>query len=329
MTSRHPYADRRRAATGQPAEPTRGVREDQRVGAGQQGAGDHTRTTAKLRNGVEQDVHVCRDESCRLLLVAALEPVEPPHRRLAVRVGTEAVHRVRGHHRRLTPADGRDDLVDQRRRPSTTRSWPARSSVVVDLVVAELTQARGHRRSLAVADLEHEHPARREDVLDGGRDHLVPPEPDQRLARLAEHLRRQPVDVSRRDIRRVRDDEVERACCPRDQVAVTELDPPVHAEPEPVRLGDGERTGRGIGRDDAGIGPLVHDRERDRAGADADVEHAGAVEAGEQLEAALDEDLGLGPRDQHARIDLERQAAEAPLAEDVRKRLPRPPSLDE
>ena len=48
---------------------------------------------------------------------------------------------------------------------------------------------------------------------------------------------------------------------------------------------------------------------------------AGAVEAAQQLEAALDDDLGLGPRDEHAPVDLQRQPPEPPLAEDVRERL--------
>ena len=49
------------------------------------------------------------------------------------------------------------------------------------------------------------------------------------------------------------------------------------------------------------------------------------LDAVEQLEAALDDDLRLGPRDQRALVDGERQPAEAPLAEDVRERLPRAP----
>src|SRR4051812_21797957 len=43
----------------------------------------------------------------------------------------------------------------------------------------------------------------------------------------------------------------------------------------------------------------------------------------EHRERALDDDLGLGARDERARIRLQRQPPEAPFAEDVRKRLAR------
>ena len=49
----------------------------------------------------------------------------------------------------------------------------------------------------------------------------------------------------------------------------------------------------------------------------------GSVELAEEREAALDDDLRLGPRDQRAPVDLQRQPPEAPLAEDVGERLAR------
>ena len=66
---------------------------------------------------------------------------------------------------------------------------------------------------------------------------------------------------------------------------------------------------------------LVGDRERDRARARADVEDRGASSPRSCASAALDDHLRLGPRDQRAPVDRERQPPEPPLAEDVRRRL--------
>ena len=60
---------------------------------------------------------------------------------------------------------------------------------------------------------------------------------------------------------------------------------------------------------------LVGDREGDRAAAGTDVEHARGFLIPDQREAALDDDLRLGPRHQGARVGAERQAAEVPVAE--------------
>ena len=55
----------------------------------------------------------------------------------------------------------------------------------------------------------------------------------------------------------------------------------------------------------------------------------GASDAADQLEAALDDDLRLGPRHERARVGAQRQAAEVPVAEHVRERLTRAPPLHE
>ncbi len=47
----------------------------------------------------------------------------------------------------------------------------------------------------------------------------------------------------------------------------------------------------------------------------------GSLIAGDPREAALDDDLRLGPRHEHTRIDRERQPPEPPLAEHVGERL--------
>jgi hypothetical protein len=156
----------------------------------------------------------------------------------------------------------------------------------------------------------------------------VPAGTDQGTARLSEHLGRQVRHVLDCDVRRVGHDQVERAVRAGEQITSAKLDPSVHCEPSLVRLGNRERVGRGVGRDDSRVGPLVRDCECDRARADTDVEHAGMVEPFEELEAALDDDFRLGSGDQHARVDGQREAPEPPLSEHVRKRLPLSPPLD-
>ena len=71
----------------------------------------------------------------------------------------------------------------------------------------------------------------------------------------------------------------------------------------------------------ARIRALLRERERDRAAARADVDDARRLGAVEQREAPLDDDLGLGARHERARVGLQRQPAEVPVAEDVGERL--------
>jgi hypothetical protein len=130
---------------------------------------------------------------------------------------------------------------------------------------------------------------------------------DQRLAGLeARDLRLERVDLVGLYVRGVRDDEVERPLEAGDELARHELDAVLEPGSGPVHLRDGERARRVVRRHDLRSGMLVGDRERDRAGADPDVEHAGLCRVREQLEAALDDRLRLRPGDQHARIDTER-----------------------
>ena len=124
------------------------------------------------------------------------------------------------------------------------------------------------------------------------------------------------------DVRRVRDDEVER---PRRGRRAGR--PRRTSTSSPCALGvlarERERVRRDVGRGDARIRQLVRERQRDRAGAGADVDDARRLDACEQREAALDDDLGLGPRHERARVGLQRQAAEVPVAEHVGERLAR------
>jgi len=62
---------------------------------------------------------------------------------------------------------------------------------------------------------------------------------------------------------------------------------------------------------------LVGDRQRDRAGARADVEDGRPVDIAQELEAAVDDNLGLGPRDEDALAVARANAERTGLAERV------------
>ena len=146
---------------------------------------------------------------------------------------------------------------------------------------------------------------------------------DERGARLpVAHLRLELVELGRVDVRRVRDDEVERAVDAVEQVGLDERRPSSPSRRRSRARARARRRETSVAVH-ARVRTLVRERERDRAGAGADVEHARLVDAGEQREAALDDDLGLGPRDERARVGLQRQPAEAPVAEHVGERLAR------
>ena len=74
---------------------------------------------------------------------------------------------------------------------------------------------------------------------------------------------------------------------------------------------------------------LGRQRERDRPRPGPDVQYGGARSAVEHQKASIDEHLGLRPRDDHTRIDVDIQAAKPPPAEDVGHRLARGPARDE
>ena len=88
-----------------------------------------------------------------------------------------------------------------------------------------------------------------------------------------------------------------------------------------VLPGERERLLRDVDACHIRVGPLVLHGERNRSGADTDVEDAGGVDALEERKHALDDDLRLGPGHERACVRLQHQAAKAPGAEDVGKRL--------
>ena len=84
---------------------------------------------------------------------------------------------------------------------------------------------------------------------------------------------------------------------PEEKIALDESDTSVHACACEVLSGEGEGALRAVDGDDLSAGMFVRDRERDRAGADPDVEDPRLGKLGEEREAALDDDLGFRPRD--------------------------------
>ena len=75
-----------------------------------------------------------------------------------------------------------------------------------------------------------------------------------------------------------------------------------------------------INRVHGGIGPLGGDGESDASAARTHVDHHRRLEPPDQLECRLDQDLGLGPGDEHVRRDQELVAPEGLCARDVLQR---------
>ena len=92
------------------------------------------------------------------------------------------------------------------------------------------------------------------------------------------------------------------------------------SRPEPRRVGarDGERVLADVGATHVEVGRSSFSASATAPLPGADVDHA---RAGGQAERRLDQELGLRARDQHARVDLELDAAEAAAAEEVGDRL--------
>jgi hypothetical protein len=144
------------------------------------------------------------------------------------------------------------------------------------------------------------------------------------------HLRRH--RRSHRDVGRVADHEVNRTVEFAERVGeVTRVqhDPSRGVRgaldvPGDVALGPGPRQRIGLHRVHPGPGHLLGDRERDRAGAGAEVGHDGLghIHLAEPGDGPAGHHLGLRPGHEHAWPHLEFQVAEVRPAGDVLERLP-------
>src|SRR5262249_1235717 len=208
------------------------------------------------------------------------------------------------------------------RPPALHDALPA-GEIVRDRDVGVALECGGHLLGAPLVDLEDE-PA----VEDAARcldesERLT--SVDEGLARLVVELRLKL--LARQDVRRVGDDEVERPLDPVEEVCHTGLD--LELERGGILASQRDRVRRAVGRQHGRVGPLVFDRERDRAGAGADVENLRRRDALDSRERALGDDLRLRPRHERPRVRGERQPPEAPLPQDVGKRLTAAPALHE
>ena len=127
-------------------------------------------------------------------------------------------------------------------------------------------------------------------------------------------------DFGATHVRRVADDDVEHLPAERSE-------PPgfdeahVEREPSRVRTRDAERCGARVAGRDLRVRPRAFHGERDRAAARADVEHRRARQSLDCGKCELDEQLGLGTRDQYLGRYMQRQREELALAREIRERL--------
>ena len=130
--------------------------------------------------------------------------------------------------------------------------------------------------------------------------------------------------LGRGDVGGVRDDEIA-ATAPRTRRIGEVPQPELHAGDDAVALGvrarDGERPFRKIEGQNARVRTLERDRHRDAAAPRAEIGHDRGV--GKLLEGGVDDELGLGPRDEDPRVDVEAAAAKLGEPLDVLERLPR------
>ena len=247
---------------------------------------------------------------------------ERAHGVLSIRPAGEAVDRVGRDDDELARLDRARPSrrpCSRARTPSTTRSRPARSCVVATSDVSEARRAaprrarrrrrrpraRAHRRARA----RRAHRARR------------PRSPPRRRAPRAAPSRAPPARARRspragRTAGSRRRDPTARRGARRDPTRGARS----RARSASVRAGDLERAGDASTPVTSARDARRRSRARSRRSR-PDVEDARLGEPGDPRETALDDDLRLRPRNEHAAVDGERQPPEAPLAEHVRERL--------
>ena len=177
--------------------------------------------------------------------------------------------------------------------------------------------------------LHHEPAAWLEDLPRRMCDALVKAASEECHARLEpRNFRLEPCVVVVQDVRRVRRNKLEGPRLARAEIAEVERDPTLEPDIPRILASHVKCLLRDIDSSHARTRMLVGDREGDRARAGSDVENARALERPEVLEAALDEHLGLGPGYENGRCDTQLEPAEAPVTDDVGKRLASATALD-
>ena len=92
--------------------------------------------------------------------------------------------------------------------------------------------------------------------------------------------------------------------------------------PRDVPGRDRERRLGAIDSEDVCLGELVSECDGDAAGAGADVDDSKAAVPPSSPKGLFDDELGLGPRDQHAGGDVELETPEFPVTDDEGDRFP-------
>ena len=306
-------ADRVGPVAGQPADsgaPGSGGR----ACTGRAGARARSRSAGReLRDALEQRLDARGEERGRLLAAPALERVERGDRR--PRVGERA--RARRRCRSAAARAARPERVDRalERRPSCLHDSLAPGEVARDVDAVRSPAARAApatSRGLVLVHLEHE-PAARARARGLAASALGLALVDERDARLpVAHLRLERVELGRR--RRTAGSRRRGRTGPSsagEQVALDEARPRGRAGSAFSRA-SASASGETSVAVTRASGQLLRERERDRAAAGADVDDARRVDAVEQREAPLDDDLGLRARHERARVGLAASAGGSP-----------------
>src|SRR5208337_4322670 len=143
---------------------------------------------------------------------------------------------------------------------------------------------------------------------------------------VAAHVGLQSSDLRVIQVRRIGDynlESSERFCCVQniEAVSATELHPILNPMTPGVARRYLERIGGNINGGDTGVRRVHGNRDRNRAGTGANVEHARVWLRGEKLERRADDQLAFRARNQLRRTDLKIKRVELLVPEDVRDRL--------
>ena len=254
--------------------------------------------------------------------LSAGRPLSAYRRATAVargRVAGQAVDRVGGKdgdaaRRRCSPRTPR--RVEAHRVPTTTRSIPARSRRACTSPKPPARMQLRDRRRLPLPQLDRQQP-RAARCGRGGHEPADDVEPvlagEQRAGRLvAGDLGRERRALALGDVGRVGEHGVAPRRTPASRSPSWNVDA---VEPEPRARWRARRRARRRSTSvpmHLEVRALVRERQRDRAAAGPDVDDARALR--QQLEADLDEQLGLRPRHEHARVDARGRGGESRAA---------------
>jgi len=152
---------------------------------------------------------------------------------------------------------------------------------------------------------------------------------ESRVGLEVENLSRQRGGLVSADIRRIADDEIETGQGQTSsQVASREQQSVLQPVATKILQSDSQGSGRDVGGDNPGCREFQAQGAGEAAGTGSDIEHRGRW-GQRQLEHPFDEVLGLGSRDEHPAVDLERPAVELLAPDDIGNRLTAEPAVED